>query len=168
MREFIAKYWKKIGIGVLCIIALVILYEGISFIYKNTYTNEKYEYSSKVFQNQTFDQNVRIIKNVKRNGSAGEFSIVFDKKDLTEEYQIALDKDLVFSNIEVSAIGKISAGELNVRMVDENNIDVFNKVVKGLNIKEVSRTDSGSKSYKLIFIPNGAQNGDLEIKFKLK
>lgn len=167
MKDFLQKYGKQIFYGVIALIALFILFEGAKFIYKNTYAHEKYQYSSKAFQNQFFDENVTILKNIKRNGAAGEISVTFNKKELAEEYQIPIDKDLTFSNVEVSVIGKISSGEMNIRLVGENNQDVFNKVIKGLNIKEISRIDSYSKSYKFIISPNAAQNGDLEIKFRL-
>lgn len=168
MKELFKKYWKKLLYGLAGIIALVILWQGSVFIYKNTYDHDKYQYASKSVLNQTFDQNVTIVKNIKRNGSQGDITLTFDKKDLNEEYLISLDKDITPSNVEVGAIGKIGAGSMTVQLLDmdQSNRDVFTRTVSGQNIKEVSTPPVTSRNYKLVITSNAAQNGELEVSFK--
>lgn len=165
MKDFLTKYWKVIAYSLLGIIAAIILYKGGIFIYKNSYSHENYSYYNKSFQNQIFDQNVDIIKNIKNNGTKGNIKMTFDKKDLAEEYIVALDKNNNKSNIEFSVIGKLNSGDINIRMVDGKNYDVFNKTVKGQNIKEVSTTVYNSDVYKFIITPNASIGGDLDISF---
>lgn len=166
MKDLIKKYWKIVLYGLLSIIAIVIVWKGLTFIYKNTYAHENYKYASKSYQNLTFDQNVSIVKNIKRNGTEGDIKITFDKKDLNEEYNINLDKDINPANVEIGVEGKINLGDMTVRLVDDKNTEIFTRIVKGPNIKEVSTPNVSSRNYRLIITPSGAQNGDIEVKFK--
>lgn len=168
MKEFFKKYWKKLLYGLAGIIALVILWKGSVFIYKNTYDHDSYQYATKSVQNQTFDQNVTIVKNIKRNGLQGDITLTFDKKDLNEEYSISLDNDISPTNVEVGVIGKVNSGDMTIKLldIDRNNAEVFSRTVSGLNVKEVSTPAVFSKNYKLIITSNAAQNGELEVKFK--
>ena len=168
MKGFFSKYAKTIGYAVLGLVVLFILIKGGNYIYKNTYSHEKYQYLLKGFQNQIFDQNVNITKIIKHNGTQGEFRFSFDRKNLSEEYIVLVDKDFISANVEFSIEGKLNSGDMNIKMVDEKNGDVFNKTVKGLNIKEVSTIDYSSNTYKFVFNPNAALNGDLVIKYKIR
>jgi hypothetical protein len=168
MKDFIGKYGKTILYAVLGLVVLFILFKGGNYIYKNTFSHEKYQYTLKSFQNQVFDQNVSIAKKIKHNGAQGEFRLTFAKKDLSEEYVIPVDISRASGNVEFSIEGKLDSGDMNIKMVDDQNKDVFNKVVKGANIREVSTQDYKSTLYKFVFTPNGALNGDLIVKYKIK
>lgn len=166
MNEFFKNYWKTILYVAAAIIVVFVLFKGISYVYRNTYANEKYQYSSKYFGSQVLDQNVTIVKKYKRNYKEGEIRLTFDKKDLSEEYQFTLGSELTPSNVEVSVIGRLDKGSIKVSLVNGNNKEVFNRVVSGSNIKEVSTSNTFSKNYKLNILTNGAQNGDIVIGFK--
>lgn len=168
MKEFLVKYGKIVVYSIVGLLLLLILLKFGNVIYKNSYSHEKYQYSSKSFQNQVFDSNVLFTKRIKNNGLQGEFKLTFDKKDLTEEYTVKIDGNPATKSIEFSVEGKLNSGDMNVRMIDESNRDVFYKTVKGLNIIEVSTAENASESYKFIFTPNAAMGGDLDIKYIIK
>lgn len=167
MKDFFNKYARTIILSIIGLVVLAIILKVGNYVYMNSYTNEKFVYTTKSSQNQTFDQNVKIEKQIKRNATEGEFVLKFDKKDLTEEYAILVDPKLNTSNIELSIIGKITNGNMNVRMADDKNKDIFNKNVVGPNIKEISTSQYRGSYYKFIFTPSGAVGGDLKIKYKI-
>lgn len=164
---FLKKYAKTILLVAAGFLIAILLYKTGRFIYNNTYSHEKYEYASKSIKDQLFDQNVKIEKSIKHDGSEGEIQLTFDKKDLDEGYSIILGGDINPAHAEVSVEGDINSGEMNVRLIDQSSRVVFERLVKGPSIKEVSTEDVNSKTYKLLITSNGAQNGKLTIKYRL-
>ena len=165
--NFLKKYAKTILLVIAGILISVLLYKTGNYIYNNTYSNEKYEYLSKTVKDELLDQNVRIEKSIKHNGSQGEIQISFDKKDLDEGFSIALGEKINPTHVEVSVEGAVNSGEMNVRLLDQSNRVVFERLVKGPSIKEVSTSNVNSRTYKLLIASNSAQNGKLTIKYRL-
>jgi uncharacterized protein YxeA len=165
--DFLKKNAKVILIVIGVILLSVLLYKTGKYIYDNSNAYEKYEYTSKAIKDQMFDQNVKIEKAFKHNGSQGEIKMAFDKKDLDEVYSIALSKGLNPTHAEVSVEGAVNYGEVNIRLIDQSSKVVFERSVKGPSIKEVSTSDVNSNTYKLLITSNGAKNGKLTIKYRL-
>lgn len=165
--NFLKKYGKTILLVTAGILLALLLYKAERYIYNNTYSHEKYEYSSKTIKDQLFDQNVKIEKSIKHDGSQGEIGLTFDKKDLDEEYSIALSKEANPSHAEVSVEGFVNSGEINIRLIDQSSRVVFERLVMGPSIKEVSTSDVNSNTYKLLITSSSAQNGKITIKYRL-
>lgn len=168
MIEMIKKYWRFYLLGLATIVLVTLVYFGGTYVYRNSYESEEFEYANKQYLDQVLDKNVVITKKIKRNNKEGKIEMSFDKKGLEEVYQFTLGSEINPYAVEIGVIGKIESGSIHIAMKDDGNNVIFDRIVNGNTIKEISTPDAYSKNYKLYIVPSDAQNGNITLNFRFK